>query len=310
MSFQGIAKPKAPFAVETLADLGAMDATGVQLGHRTYVTSIDAYFALVLSSASPDSSTVIAVDGGTGLRWRKDTGGGSPSQEGAALAWLSQVADFVATKNAALVKVPFWSPCDRIGGEIDRAAPGGTGEAYAVRIAGSNFLKLRSVSGTTANSARLLRNRIYAVDAGNGLVQQLVANCRTTPFAVAAKVIVNAVNNTCEISLAEVTDEATANTGICVRGATTQVNFTLRAGNTAVNTSVPIGTLGTTEHTVIAISDGTTVSAYIDFNPTAAATTPANTGANAAGHPTFSAFNGTTTTSVSADLLGWALFLT
>jgi hypothetical protein len=233
--------------------------------------------------------------------------GGGP--ESSALSWISTVADFVAGKDALLTKVNWWSGCNSFDG-IDRApATGTTGAAELVRITGSTNLKLRGSSGTGANSFRTIRNRAYARAAAASVQDDLCANVRTSRWALASKVIINAVNATCSLYGINMTDEATADCYLGVAGATSQVNFALKVGSAgAQDTGVAIGTLGTTEHTLIMVCDGTTVSAYIDLVSAAVASGASNTAANAAGHFGSLASNGATASNVSIDLLSVVAF--
>ena len=234
--------------------------------------------------------------------------GGGTCQDDAALTWLSTIADFVAARNASLTRVMFRSTCNTLNGEVEVGTPN-TGVAGLARITGSNFLKFRTSSGTAANSFAYLRARSIAVAGGASTFAPLVANCRTTPFAVAMRGIVRAVNNTCQLIMANMTDESTADAFLGVVGATSQTNFSLKIGaGAAVDTGVAIGTLGVTEHDLIIISDGTTLSAYIDQAPVAVASGLSSGAANAAGHPNSYAVNGATTTVVSHEVLQWAAF--
>lgn len=264
---------------------------------------------------TPASGDQMLATDGTGAAYLLNSDGtrsllGSSGAESDALAWLATTADFIATKDATLVKIPFWTYGGLLGGAVERGAVSGSGSAYQVRITGSNSLKLRTSSGATGNSFQAFRNRVRAIAAAASTFDDLVANCRTTRFAVAVKCIVRAVNNTCQLNLCNMTDEATADFSLGVQGATSQVNFSLKIGAAAaIDTGVAIGTLGTTEHTLILVSDGTTGSAFIDYAVAAVASGPSNTAANAAGHVTSNAFNGATTTNVEHDILYWAAFV-
>jgi len=232
--------------------------------------------------------------------------GGGTCQDDAALTWLSTIADFVAARNASLTRVMFRSTCNALNGEVEVGAPN-TGTAGLARIAGSNFLKLRTSSGTAANSFAYLRSRSIAVAGQPSTFAPLVANVRTTPFAVAMRGIVRAVNNTCQLIMCNMTDEVATDCWLGVDGATSQLSFSLKIGaGAAVNTGIPIGTLGITEHDLIIISDGTTLSAYIDLAPVAVASGLSSGAANTAGHTNSYAINGATTTVVSHEVLQWA----
>lgn len=161
MSFQGIAKSAAPFAVETLTSLATVDATGLQLGHRVYVTHDDSYFALVPSTASPDGSTILAVDGGTGLRWRKDGGGSSAAvaQDWHSTAFAQAVGFYQGLKGGVRL--------DTIGGAASAAATAGSrwqldgAGTGSGAVTGEDFGGLTAATGATAAS----RARIYPVAA-------------------------------------------------------------------------------------------------------------------------------------------------
>ncbi len=59
--------------VGAAADLALLDVSGLTLGTRVYVTTLDTFFALKVSSASVDHTTVEAVAGwSTGYRWVSD----------------------------------------------------------------------------------------------------------------------------------------------------------------------------------------------------------------------------------------------
>jgi len=234
-------------------------------------------------------------------------GGG---QEAQSLAWLATVGSFIAAKSATLTNIAFRSTCNTLGGEIGLTAISGTATSRMVRSSGSLNVRVRSSSGATANSFQRMHNQNQPIAAGATIANTLVANCRTSLYAIATRVIINAVNNTCAITCCNMADEATADAYLGVTGATSQTNFCLTIGAAAaVDTSVAIGTLGVTEHDLIMIGDGTNISAYIDGNTTAAATGLQNTSANAAGIANAYAFNGATASNVSFDLLQWAVFV-
>lgn len=233
---------------------------------------------------------------------------GGGGQQATALSWLSSIADFVATKDATLNKIRFWTQCNNMTDLEIGTGTATTGAANVVRTPGSTNLKLRFSSGTTANAFQQLRNRTLAVSGGASQFDNLIANCRTTPFAMACQCIVNAVNATAVMPILNISDEATADSYLGVVGATNQTTFSMKLGAAgAADTGVAIGTLGTTVHTLIVHSDGTNYRAYIDLNTTAVATVLSSNAANAAGHMTAYANNGATTTNVEFELLNWAL---
>jgi len=230
-------------------------------------------------------------------------------QEGASLAWAATMAAFVQSKNAALTKVLWRSACNSLQGDLAVGATTGTAETYLVNVPGSNFLKVRMTTGTTASSFRPVRTPNTTVAGGATLFTTLVANCRTSVYASCARVIIGAVNNTCQMLCANMSDEATQDAWLGVDGGTSQTTFSLKIGSAAaVDTTVAIGTLGVTEHDLVMYCDGTNINAYIDLNPTASATGLSNTAANAAGHVRIFPINGATTTNVSMDILQAIVF--
>jgi hypothetical protein len=225
------------------------------------------------------------------------------SQEAAAAAWAAKISAFVVTKDATLTKTSWLASCASMN-EFDRGAITNTGSAEMVAVPGKNFLKMRVASGTTANSFRVIRNRNYAATGGVGAFNNLCVNARTSHWALATRVIVQAVNATCSLYGLNMTDEATTDDILGVLGATSQTNFTLKIGTAAAqDTGVAIGALGAVEHDLIAVCDGTTLSAYIDLATAAVASGASNTGPNAAGHFSSLGANGATASNASMDIL-------
>lgn len=230
--------------------------------------------------------------------------------EAQSLSWLSRVADFVAAKSATLTNIAFRSTCNAIGGEVGLAAVSGTATSRMVRLSGSTNVAIRTSSGTTANSFQRMHNNNLPIVAGATIANTLVSNGRTSLYAVATQVIIQAVNNTCDLTCCNMADEATADAYLGVTGATSQTNFSLKIGAAAaIDTGVAIATVGTTPHDLIMIADGTNINAYIDFATTSVGTGLQNTAANAACLVNSYAFNGATASNVSYDLLQWAVFV-
>jgi hypothetical protein len=236
-------------------------------------------------------------------------GGGASGQEAASLAWLATIAAFAAAKDPTLVNVAYrnnlsdWSTME-LG-----SVTGTTGRATLVQLP-TGLVALKLFSGTGATSFQQVRApRTRAVAAGASIVDNPIANARTTPFLMACRCIVDAVNVTANMPILNMTDEATADAYLGVVGATSQVNFSQKIGAAAaVDTGVAIGTLGTTEHDLIMWSDGTNYRAYIDGNTTAVATTLSANAANGACHLTSYPNNQATATNVGHRLTQWAIF--
>jgi len=230
------------------------------------------------------------------------------SQESASLAWLTQMAAFVQAKDPTLTRVVFRSSCNTMA-DFDLATAVNSATSGLVAIPGSNFLKLRVSTGTSASSLQQVSQRNLAVPAAASTFTPIIANCRTSKFAVCTRTIINAINVTAQNICCNMTDQASADSYLGTVGATSQVNFCMKIGAAAaIDTGVAIGTLGTTEHDLIIIGDTTNINAYIDLATTAVATGAQNTAANAAGHVNTYAVNGVTATNVSHDTLQWAAF--
>lgn len=226
-----------------------------------------------------------------------------------AAAWLQGVRDFIVAKDATLTKCVFRSDCSSLKAEAEWGTTTGSGSAYLVLDPTNSSFRFRFSSGTTANSFQALRNRTLANAGAASTADNLVANCRTSHYAVATRCVVNTVNATCTLAIANMTDAATADAYLGVVGATSQTNFSLKIGAAAaVDTGVAIGTLASSEHDLVMICDGTNIRAYIDLNTTAVATTLSANAANAAGFLTSYALNGVTTTDVQHELIRWAAF--
>lgn len=263
----------------------------------------------------PSGSQQFAVDS-TGTAYllnsdgsRSTLGGSSSGQESASLAWLATIAAFAIAKDPTLVNVAYrnnlsdWSTME-LG-----TATGTTGRAQLIQLP-TGLMALKIFSGTGATSFQQVRGpKVKAVSAGVGAMDNPIANGRTTPFLVACKTVVDAVNATASMPILNVTDEATADSFLGVVGATSQVNFCQKIGAAAaVDTGIPFGTLGTTEHDLIHWNDGTNYRAYIDMATTAVATTLSANAANGACRMSSYALNNATATNVGHRLTQWAIF--
>lgn len=258
----------------------------------------------VLATDSTGAAFLLNSDG-----TRSTIGGGSSGQEATSLAWLATIAAFAAAKDATLVNVAYrnnlsdWSTM-----EISTAT-GTTARAQLVALA-SGLLALKVFSGAGASSfQQVSAPKTKAVSGGASVIDNPIANGRTTPFLMACRTIVDAVNVTDSSPILNATDQATADSFLGVVGATSQLNFSMKIGAAAaVDTGVAIGTLGTTEHDLVVWNDGTNYRGYVDLNTTASATTLSVNAANAACHLTTYAFNQATASNVGHRLLQWALF--
>lgn len=235
---------------------------------------------------------------------------GSLESLGGSALWGGPVADFVLSLDPTLVRINWWSACDDFSA-LDRGTVVGTGANYLTRIGTTSALKVRLQTGTTINSSRSVRNRVFARSGAASVYDDLCTNVRTARWALAGKCIVNAVNATALSAILNMTDEATADCFLGTVGASGggQTNFSLKIGAAAaIDTGVPFGTLGTTEHLWVVWCDGTNVRAYYNLDTTAVATGLSNTAANAAGHFTSVPANAGTASNVSHDLMGVAAF--
>lgn len=226
----------------------------------------------------------------------------SGSQDSATATWVSNVAAFVASKDATITRTR-WVGSFADVSCIDRPAVGSSGSAYLYQFPGASF-GLRLDSGATISSSATTRNRTQAVAAGASVYDNLVTNARTSHWAMACQVIINAVTATCDLYPLALSDEATQTVYFGVNGATSQTFFTLKIGSAAVQvTTDPVGTLGSTVNTLIMVCDGTTLSAYVNYNSTASVSGASNTAANAAAHAIFYAANGATAANASHTIL-------
>ena len=168
------------------------------------------------------------------------------------------MAAFIAAKVPSLVNVCFRSKCTNFSNEIERGAVSGTG-ADAQILAGANGGVLDFTTGTTGGSFRIVRNRDG--NAAAGTTANLVANNRTSKWAVGGRVWVKAANSGASIQLLRMTDEATANdVYLGVIGSTSSTHWTLTVGSLTVQ-DTGVAFLNQFQN-IARINDGTNISAW------------------------------------------------
>lgn len=199
-------------------------------------------------------------------------GGGFPE-------WLAEVNTFVLGKVSTLTALVM----DSENQDSLIYTLSATGTAGATVLAGSVGGVIQLNTGTTAGSIGKAINL-------NGTSKALVANGRTSKYAIVVefKVQTAPLAGSAGQVITNMSDEATADSYIGIRVATSATNFTTVVGGAAHDTGVAFSTAA--YHTMAQIGDGTNIKWYYD---TVLIDTVAQSGAaNAAAHLQVLANNG------------------
>lgn len=264
------------------------------------------------NTGSPSANIPLSGLGGPGLlQFAAD---GTPTKAtGVAdfdtLAYInSTVAPFMAARDATLVKMAYWAPCSRLGGELAVGLPTSSGAVYLVPGVGAKDWVTRVESGTTISSVRVVRTPNATAGSASAF-QNLVANCRTTKYGLWIRCRPIAITATAGAPIANITDEATADSYVGFVGATSTTNFSSKIGAAAAqDTGVALGAPGTI-HDIYWINDGTNIKSYFNDSASAATSGASLTAANAAGHWQANGNNGATAANCGFDVLGVAVFV-
>ena len=185
--------------------------------------------------------------------------------------WLDRVAAFVATKEPTLVSVPFRSTCAKLqnvgttvsatdsAADVERSAASGTSDCIVDPTKNGGCLKLST--GTTGGQFRYARNTNGIAAAG--LTAELIANLRTSKYAVIVRAAFDTPTAGCQYDVARVGAEV-ANGGVIlgVLGSASTVNWAITVGTAAAaDTGVALPAAGVFV-TVALIADGTNVKAW------------------------------------------------
>lgn len=217
-----------------------------------------------------------------------------PTTAGGVPAWLSAASAFALSKIPTVTALPMSS--ENQDSLIYTLAVVGTGAATVLGSSNGGAIQLNS--GATAGGQGKAINL-------NGGSKALVSNARTQKYVLYARTkIVAGVAGTGVIVLLNMTDEATADSYIGIRAATSTTNYTTLVGATIHDTGVAFDT--TSYHDFYQVGDGTTITWYIDG--VVVDTAAQSSSANAAGRLQILATNGDQNANAEINIDRFACF--
>jgi hypothetical protein len=164
------------------------------------------------------------------------------------VAWFKNTLTLIQNQVKTLTDVTIMSEMGNLKPLFDLNSAAGTGTIT------NDISALAFQTGATAAST------VAMVPAST---EKCIPNLRTNKYALAVRCTKIAVNNTCDLRLASVGDNATGNYQIGILGATSQVNYTTRVNLVIVNLGVAQSAAGTYD-TLVIVADGINYTPYVN----------------------------------------------
>lgn len=218
--------------------------------------------------------------------------------------WLDDGAAFVATLDATVVKTVFRSRCQNgFSQEVELGTAVSTGTV--VQVAGVGF---EFSSGVTAGGNRTCRNRDG--EAAGGAAANLVANARTSKWAVLIRGRVIATTVDCILRMANMTGEAANEDSFIGVVGPAVTNWSIKVGaGAAQDTGVafPAGGAAAAWTNLLLFCNGTNISAWnVDAGVQIGSNILSSGAVNAAAHVAALAYNGATSAAAGFQTSDWA----